>query len=51
MNSYQNIKIYLAGHNGMVGNALIKHLNILKITAKDLYLMTIDVETKSLSFK
>ena len=29
---------------------LIKHLNILKITAKDLYLMTNDVESKSLSF-
>ena len=29
---------------------LIKHLNILKITAKDLYLMTNDVGSKSLSF-
>ena len=29
---------------------LIKFLNILKITAKDLYLMSVDIETKSLSF-
>ena len=29
---------------------LIKFLNILKITAKDLYLMNVDIETKSLSF-
>tara|TARA_B100000674_G_scaffold489224_1_gene502820 strand:+ start:14 stop:1165 length:1152 start_codon:yes stop_codon:yes gene_type:complete len=28
----------------------IKFLNILKITAKDLYLMSVDIETKSLSF-
>ena len=29
---------------------LIKFLNILKVTAKDLYLMNVDVESKSLSF-
>ena len=29
---------------------LIKFLNILKITAKDLYLINVDIETKSLSF-
>ena len=45
MNSYQNLKIYLAGHNGMVGNALMKHLkksgykNILFKSRKELNLL------------
>ncbi len=45
MKSYQNLKIYLAGHNGMVGNALMKHLkkngykNILFKSRKELNLL------------
>tara|TARA_B100000959_G_scaffold287252_1_gene370488 strand:+ start:2494 stop:3462 length:969 start_codon:yes stop_codon:yes gene_type:complete len=45
MNPYKNLIIYLAGHNGMVGNALMKHLkkkgykNILFTSKKDLNLL------------
>ena len=41
----KNLKIYIAGHNGMVGNALVKHLNkkgykkILVNTRKELNLL------------
>tara|TARA_A100001011_G_scaffold161378_1_gene169762 strand:- start:244 stop:1395 length:1152 start_codon:yes stop_codon:yes gene_type:complete len=52
-NNVLNIEKLLLSFNKIKksnNDELIKFLNILKITAKDLYLMNIDIETKSLSF-